>query len=226
MGIGIKDINIDNIVKAVDWRLFKAKMVAKTIVGGRYPSKVDNIRTSLSEIEKQLLFELAGMVKEGSVCLEVGSYYGASAACTASGFKADKVKFYCVDTFQNDAVSDEREDVLGTFMENTKEYKETINVLRGYSKDVSVEFNETIDMLFLDGDHSWKGIITDLKCWLPKVHENTILIMHDVFWGDVLKCYNEIILPNQVKKIKKLPNIYAGICDYKKILDVVSRIDV
>lgn len=59
-------------------------------------------------------------------------------------------------------------------------FKERSIILRGLSSEVTdnVEDN-SIGLLYLDGDHSYNGVIRDLTLWYPKVVKGGVIAGHD-----------------------------------------------
>lgn len=54
-----------------------------------------------------------------------------------------------------------------------------VRFIVGYSQEVAPDFHESIDFLFIDGDHTRKAVEQDWKDWLPKVRVNGIIAAHD-----------------------------------------------
>lgn len=55
-----------------------------------------------------------------------------------------------------------------------------IHFLQGYSDERAKEFAEaSLDLIFIDADHSEEGVLADLAAWLPKVRSGGILAGHD-----------------------------------------------
>ena len=51
---------------------------------------------------------------------------------------------------------------------------------KGYSVPVSDEFeNESLDLIFIDGDHEYIGCVADIIAWLPKLKFGGFLCGHD-----------------------------------------------
>lgn len=51
---------------------------------------------------------------------------------------------------------------------------------KGYSLPVSAEFeNESLDLIFIDGDHSYEGCRDDINAWLPKLKTGGFMAGHD-----------------------------------------------
>ena len=54
------------------------------------------------------------------------------------------------------------------------------NVAYGDSVDFSFTYDdETIDTLFIDGDHTYEGVKKDIEAWYPKVKKGGTIIFHD-----------------------------------------------
>jgi hypothetical protein len=52
------------------------------------------------------------------------------------------------------------------------------------------------DLVFIDGDHSYNGVISDIKAWMPKVRDGGILCGHDYRglenMGETISCQDVI----------------------------------
>jgi predicted O-methyltransferase YrrM len=163
--------------------------------------------------EKLKLHSLALSLKENSNIVEIGSYLGASSCCIASGIK-DSSKLYCIDSWNNDAMSEGTKDTFNEFMLNTKEFENVITPIRGMSynviDDVAKLTNNQIDMLFIDGDHSYGGVKKDWDLYSPLLKSGSIVIFHDIAWADgVKKVVRENVKPLVSKDSNfELPNMY------------------
>ena len=78
------------------------------------------------------------------------------------------------------------------------------------SDNASKQFEkESIDFVFIDGDHSYESVKTDINCWTPIVQEDGLIMGHDYNWGDVARAVGEKfkevwILPNNVWAASKV----------------------
>lgn len=167
-----------------------------------------NIPTHLSTREKILLYKLASSLTPKSKIVEIGSYVGASSVFLACGAKKNNSKLYCIDTWQNEAMTEGERDTFHEFKQNTKNIRKWIIPFRGKSTDVVKEFTEKIDLLFIDGDHSYTAVLQDAKSWFPKLKDTAIIVFHDFAAPDVKKAINEFEEQYQIKKGSSLPNIY------------------
>lgn len=147
-------------------------------------SREDRIATHVTPIEKRALF--AAAAQHGGVIVEIGSYLGASACFLAAGIRCCPWggRLHCVDTWCNDAMSEGQRDTWDAFCCNTEKFADLIVAHRGRSVDVAATFDEQVDLLFIDGDHSYEGCHSDITAWLGKVRPGGLIYMHDVGWAE------------------------------------------
>ncbi|MCZ7621572.1 MULTISPECIES: class I SAM-dependent methyltransferase [Candidatus Kuenenia] len=171
-------------------------------------SKYNQIVTHLTEDEKLVLYNLSKKLENGMVMVEVGSYLGASACFLAWGCSKKTNIFYCIDTWENDSMTEGKRDTYNEFIFNTKDFKDLIKPLRGNSVDVAKTFQGEINLLFIDGDHSYESCLQDWVSWEPFLDRNAIVVFHDIGWAEgVQRVVQEKIVPI-AKKEKQLPNLY------------------
>ena len=172
------------------------------------------IYSHLTLDEKLLLYSLAKKLSPNSVIVEIGSYLGASTTFLAAGAKENSSQVYCVDTWKNDAMSEGPRDTFDEFISNTDLYRKLIVPIRGKSVDVGREFDKPIDMLFLDGDHSYEACRVDVETWLPKVKPGGSILLHDYGWSEgVRQVVKKFVKPNEDSPGDGLSNMY---CTHKK----------
>lgn len=57
-----------------------------------------------------------------------------------------------------------------------------VHLVRKYSQQAVARFNdESLDMVYLDAEHTYDGVLADIKLWYPKVKQGGILAGHDIF---------------------------------------------
>lgn len=61
-----------------------------------------------------------------------------------------------------------------------KNHKGKFKILQGMSIEMSKEVkNNSLDFIYIDGDHSYEGVMNDLKHWVPKVKKGGLISGHD-----------------------------------------------
>ena len=72
-----------------------------------------------------------------------------------------------------------------------------LEIIVDTSINASKQFDkESVDFVFIDGDHSYESVKNNIKYWEPKVKENGLIIGHDYNWGNVARavgeCFTEV----------------------------------
>jgi len=119
-----------------------------------------------------------------SVIVELGAHYGQSyfAFCQA----VDECEFPCqtfaVDTWNGDRhTGSYGEDVFREVSAyNGAHYERFSKLLRMSFDEALPRFHdESIDILHIDGLHTYDAVLHDLETWMPKVRAGGIILMHD-----------------------------------------------
>lgn len=53
--------------------------------------------------------------------------------------------------------------------------------LLGRSQDIGRNFPWRVDMIWVDGDHSYEGVKGDIAAWLPRLTKGGVIAFHDYF---------------------------------------------
>lgn len=137
-----------------------------------------NIVTAMADVELAALRELA----RGKKVLEIGSRLGASTI----GMAQTAHKVYAVDWHQgdrwHDAAGGAGLDTLAVFWGFVRQYKmrDKIHPLVGRSEEIlPVLAPAQFDMVFIDGDHSYQGVLLDIGLSLPLLKPGGLLVFHD-----------------------------------------------
>jgi hypothetical protein len=65
-------------------------------------------------------------------------------------------------------------------------------IIKDYSTNASEAFDEnSLDFVFIDGDHSYQGVISDIEAWYPKIREGGWIIGHDIHFETVKNAVKE-----------------------------------
>lgn len=171
------------------------------------------IPTHTTPFERLQLYRLGLQQQPGAIFLEVGSYLGASACFLAAAATeiGGGAKVYCVDSWQNNAMSEGMRDTWREFRENTLSYSPVVFPCQGMSVDIAKSFTGKINFLFLDGDHSYQGVRADVEAWLPLLAPGGVIALHDFGWAEgVKRIVTEFIQPRALVE-HKLPNLYWAV---------------
>ena len=136
-----------------------------------------NIQMTLEEAKE--LYSCSETLLESSILVEIGTWKGASACIMGAARIGKKSKIYTIDNFRTDIFPEGRTNEEETFQYLVNSGIENLTLITGTSKDVSNVWKDTINLLFIDGDHAYSGIKADVKNWLPRVEKNGLVIFHD-----------------------------------------------
>jgi hypothetical protein len=177
------------------------------------------IPTHLTNVELQTLYTYSSQLPDGSICLEIGSYLGASSVATCAGL-GNGSYLYCVDTWMNHNMQyteDEHndysldiQDTFSLFLSNTSMYNNKIIPIRKWSHDAFYDLSglgQKLNWIFIDGDHSYEGVATDWKLYSKLLAKEGLVIFHDTGWADGV---NQVIYESVINScilVDVLPNM-------------------
>jgi hypothetical protein len=73
-------------------------------------------------------------------------------------------------------------------MKRLKPFKDKAVILEMTSKEASEQVEDnSLDFIFIDGDHSYDAVINDLNLWWPKVKVSGVFSGHDWSYFDVAR---------------------------------------
>lgn len=144
----------------------------------------------------RLYLEMVNRFPSGSHFVELGSWKGMSAAYMAVEIiNSNKdIKFDCIDIWADGGyLEDGTQDLFGVelmnrFLENVKPVAHAINAIRSDSVEAAKNYaDQSVDFVFVDGDHTYEGCRRDIEAWLPKMKPNSILAGHDYAWHEPVR---------------------------------------
>ena len=169
------------------------KTISKTLLTldnrnllSQYPDPLDDVRklngntiygyASLSNEDMQLIYKYA-TESAGGMTVEIGRFLGGSTSIIALANKESggKTEFHSFDPILPDIVPkilkrNAVEDYVDLHKMNSRE---------AFSKWESISQGNKIDFLFIDGDHSYDGIVFDFTNWGNLVKKGGLIIAHD-----------------------------------------------
>jgi len=132
-----------------------------------------------------LLYGLARSMKP-EVCVEIGSARGKSACSIGLALQENgRGKLFAIDPHRSTDWNDSRSvDTFDVMRRNLERLKLTgqVEILRMTSVEAAKGWTTPIDMLFIDGDHSYAGVKRDWEMFVPHVREFGVVIFHDTIW--------------------------------------------
>ena len=117
-----------------------------------------------------------------------------------------KINFDTVDTFEG---SEEHEEYLKTenisLHKNTKELlkplKDYVNIIKSDSVQNSSKYrDESLDFVFIDGDHSYDGVTRDINAYWKKLRIGGVMAGHDYDcgWYDVKNAVDDFLITKMI----------------------------
>ncbi len=134
---------------------------------------------------KYFAYDLIANIKPKKI-VELGTHYGTSLWSFSQAIKDFSIpaELFAVDTwkgekhagFYGEEVFETVRKIKNKFYSNLK-----INLIRKKFDDALLDFeNDSIDLLHIDGLHTYEAVKNDFENWLPKVKANGIILFHDI----------------------------------------------
>lgn len=166
--------------------------------------------------------DMLQMVSTGSVCAEIGVFNGDFSKIIYSVVKPSKL--YLVDLFNGMASSGDKNGENNKKISLDKSYENLSRHFKGNNsvtlyKGKSFDFlnglpDECLDFIYIDGDHSYEGVSSDLALARVKVKKDGIIAGHDYCprFPGVMKALDEFVnrfnLLPKFTASDKIPSFY------------------
>jgi predicted O-methyltransferase YrrM len=138
---------------------------------------LDDLPGWLTYEEGDTLYRLAKACSGRGVIVEIGSWRGKSTICLGLGSQEGRgVHIYAVDRHTEGTFAD--------FERNLEKagVRDLVTPVKGRSQDAARDFDEPIELLFIDGAHEYELVLEDFERWVPKVVDGGVVAMHDTTW--------------------------------------------
>jgi predicted O-methyltransferase YrrM len=169
--------------------------------------EVATVEGYLAPNEMRFLALVAACPTATGEILEIGSFKGKSTVILAKAAAlAGKARVHAVDPMTAPAATDKeaREALgneassLGAFQRNIERHDvaDKIEFHQAFSFDLAKTWNKPLRLLWIDGDHSYKGVKLDFDCFSPHLADGAIIAFHDVLhrYDGGLRVFMEDIL--------------------------------
>jgi hypothetical protein len=143
-------------------------------------------------------------------CLvELGTHYGHSyfSFCEAVSAENDEKTFYAVDTWQGDEHAGKYDSIIyDEVKKNNEKYAKFSTLMKMTFDEAANNFeNKSIDILHIDGLHTYDAVKHDFEKWFPKLKAGALVLFHDTtvrekdfgvwkFWAEICDIY-----PNNIE---------------------------
>ena len=117
--------------------------------------------------------------------VELGAHYGCSffAFCQAALADGNDGELVAIDTWEGDGHTIYDEDVYAVFtgvLERRFASVRTRVQRSTFDDALDVVDDESVDLLHIDGLHTYEAVSHDYETWLPKLAPNGIVLFHDI----------------------------------------------
>ncbi len=111
------------------------------------------------------------------------------------GVKFGRTTFFLLDNVPDLTIYSIDTDISMFYNNEVKnKYKERLIPIQGYSYNVADQLqNKSIDLIFIDADHSYDSVKKDILAYTPKLKDHGILAGHDIDYPGVNKAVCEIV---------------------------------
>jgi MMP 1-O-methyltransferase len=135
----------------------------------------------LSDAQGRALFDAASGATGRGVIVEIGSWKGRSTTWLASGARLAGLRVYAIDPHRGSR-EDPAADTLNEFLDNLARsgLADVVEPMVMTSEEAAARIAGPIELLFIDGDHSYEAVRRDAELWLPRVMDGGTVMFHDV----------------------------------------------
>ena len=164
----------------------------------KLPIDPNSIKGFLDHEEGLALYEKTLTYSKLGPCLEIGSYCGKSALYIGTATKLNKQTLFSIDHHRGseeqqpgeeycdpDLINDKGDgiDTLPYFLETIKRSNlgDTVSPIISSSQEASVNWQQDLAMVFIDGGHSQEAAMADYLLWNKHLIPGGLLAIHDVF---------------------------------------------
>jgi predicted O-methyltransferase YrrM len=148
-------------------------------------------RTDRLQVERTILWE--GKDYRGSYLLHLINKNNFKTIAEV-GVKFGRTTFFLLDNVADLVIYAIDTDISKFYNNDVQEkYKDRLIPIQGYSYAVANQIsNSSLDLVFIDADHSYSAVKQDILAYMPKLKEHGILSGHDIDYPGVNKAVTEL----------------------------------
>ena len=147
----------------------------------RVSAVTSDIEGWLSDSQGRALLAAAAATTGRGAIVEIGSWKGRSTVWLAEGARLAGQRVHAIDR-HTQSLEDPSANTLAEFLGNIRRagVADVIEPLVMSSAEAAAVVRGPVELLFIDGDHSFEGVRRDAEIWLPRVMDGGLVMFHDV----------------------------------------------
>lgn len=153
--------------------------------------KAKTVRPLTEIVERECLAQLAVVVPAGGLIVEIGTLYGGMTA--VMGLANRKARIVTIDDYSWHPVDDVPTSLELTMENMAKVGVKNVEALKGDSRVIGRTWSEPIELVFIDGGHSFDYVYPDLCHFAPHAQ---VVALHDFdnpFWTTVRQAVEKFL---------------------------------
>jgi MMP 1-O-methyltransferase len=135
----------------------------------------------LSDAQGRALYHAAALVNGRGAIVEIGSWKGRSTVWLAHGARRARARVIAIDPHVSSR-EDPRAKTLEAFRTNIARagVEQDVEIMVMTAAAAARALRGDVELLFVDGDHSFAGALADARTWLPRLVDSGTVMFHDV----------------------------------------------
>ncbi len=144
--------------------------------------------TAFNKEECEALYDLLYTLPERSTVLEIGIEFGRSTTVFAEICKERGFDFHACDAWVGEYSPQAYRHVL----EQIRKYDWKLTLYSMLSQELRQAFNMELDLLHIDGDHTFAGVMTDMQLFMPLVKSGGYVAFDDYGHDSLPEVYTAV----------------------------------
>lgn len=143
----------------------------------------------LTDVEGELLFDMARACTGRGAIVEIGSWKGRSTIWLAAGSRAGcGVPVYAIDPHTGSSEHHKPGELVATFADFQRNIAaagvaDLVMPVVKRSAEATADVPGPVELVFVDGEHGYDAVRVDFETWFPRLVEGSVMAFHDTI-GD------------------------------------------